>query len=101
MDYEKILAEDDAPIDLDPGVRDETFAPSCGTTIRLSAFLPKKVPSEETFHRQLATRFALVKPDFEILVQDTATQGSLPRLVSPLSIPVVESVVFSAVLPAS
>jgi hypothetical protein len=58
-------------VPLRAGVLDGTFRPSPGTTIRLSAFQPKRVPDHDTFKRQLERRFALADPDFDVTVQDT------------------------------
>ena len=38
---------------LEVGDDDQTFSPDSGTRIRLTSFLAKRVPDEETFFRQL------------------------------------------------
>ncbi len=55
----------------------------------LTSFLAKRVPDQETFLRQLAVRFTFAKPDFKILIVDTATNGAKPVKVNPLSIPLL------------
>ena len=60
IDYDKILSDDDKPVRLDLGDQDRSYSKDSGTTIRLSDFLPKRIPRSEVFHRQLAARFAFV-----------------------------------------
>jgi len=88
LDYDRILKPTDEPVPLDAGNLDGTYLPKRGTTIRLKRFSAKKVPDEVTFHRQLATRFAVAKPDFKILVEDTRNPGSKPKPVLPADIAV-------------
>ena len=92
MDYDRILSPSDEPVDLVAGELDRTYLPKRGTTIRLKSFAPKRVPDEETFHRQLATRFVFARPDFEIIVEDTRDPAAhLPKPISPVSIAIVEN----------
>ena len=70
MDYDKILADDDAPVSMDVGDKDRTYRSESGTTIRLIDFLPKRVPNRETFHRQMARRFGLPQSGFKVKVVD-------------------------------
>jgi len=87
LDYDKILSPTDEPVPLTTGELDGTFLADHGTTIRLKRFAPKKVPDEETFHRQLATRFAVAQPDFKIIVEDTRDPTKHPpKSVSPTAI---------------
>src|SRR5690348_8660519 len=79
VDFDAIVARDtDDPIDLPPGQLDLTCREKRGTSIRLSRFLPKRVPDAETFQRQLATRFAFERPDFQIEIVDTRDPQSNP-----------------------
>lgn len=71
LDFDKIIEDTDTPVPLDVGVRDKTYQPSSGTTIRLTQFLPKRVPASDTFHRQVATRFAWADPEFTVHLRDT------------------------------
>lgn len=71
LDFDQIVQDTDAPVPLKVGDRDETYSGASGTTIRLTMFLPKRVPTADTFHRQVATRFALAAPDFTIKIKDT------------------------------
>lgn len=94
MDFEKILSDTDEPIALETGPEDQTFCPSSGTTIRLSRFLPKRVPDAEVFHRQLAARFAFAQPDFRIVVEDTRNPAENPPTpVRQLSVPTLDDTV--------
>lgn len=88
MDYSRILEDTDDRARFDAGLLDRTFRNTTGTTIRLSNFLPKRVPDAETFHRQLAARFIVARPDFNIIVEDTRDPATNPpKKVDPLSIP--------------
>lgn len=69
LDFDQIVQDTDAPVPLKVGDRDETYSGASGTTIRLTMFLPKRVPTADTFHRQVATRFALAAPDFTIKIK--------------------------------
>jgi hypothetical protein len=88
MDYSRILEDTDDRARFDAGPLDRTFRDTSGTMIRLSNFLPKRVPDAETFHRQLAARFIVARPDFNITVEDTRDPATNPpKKVDPLSIP--------------
>lgn len=71
LDFKKLVAGDDESVPIDAGVRDRTFSSERGTEVRLSEFLPKRVPDDETFKRQVARRFALASDDFTIIVSDS------------------------------
>lgn len=92
MDYDRIVSPSDEPVPLDTGNLDRTYATKRGTTIRLKAFLPKRVPDEETFHRQLATRFVFARPDFRIVVEDTRYPAIYPpKEVSSVNVAIMEN----------
>lgn len=90
MDFDAILADTDEPVEFAPGPRDGQWVPESGTTIRLSRFLPKRVPDRDTFLRQLARRFAVASSDFEVAVQNAREPDSSPLLVTRLEIPKLE-----------
>ena len=91
MDYDKILADEDAPVPMDVGDLDQTYRPAAGTTVRLIDFLPKRVPNRETFHRQMAQRFGLRLPDFKVRVEDTRNpQENPPFEIGSLDIPLMD-----------
>lgn len=68
---------------------DKTWDKKRGTTITLKNFNPKRVSNKNTFHRQLAVRFGLEKPDFRIFIRDNkeknpAQEFQVGRLGIPL-----------------
>lgn len=89
MDFDKIVTDDDEAVPLDVGSEDRGWSKKSGTRIRLTSFLAKRVPDEETFLRQLAVRFTFAKPDFKIMILDAATSGAKPVKVNPLAIPLL------------
>jgi hypothetical protein len=89
MDFDKIVTDDDEAVPLEVGSDDRGWSKRTGTRIRLTSFLAKRVPDEETFLRQLAVRFTFAKPDFKIMILDTATAGAKPVKVNPLDIPLL------------
>jgi hypothetical protein len=89
MDFDKIVTDDDEAVSLEVGSEDRGWSKKAGTRIRLTSFLAKRVPDQETFLRQLAVRFTFAKPDFKILIVDTATDGAKPVKVNPLNIPLL------------
>lgn len=89
MDFDKIVRDDDDSVPLDVGSEDRKWSNKSGTRIRLTSFLAKRVPDMETFLRQLAVRFTFAKPDFKILVSNTADGKAKPVKVDPLAIPLL------------
>lgn len=89
MDFDKIVTDDDEAVPLDVGSEDRLWSRKTGTRIRLTSFLAKRVPDQETFLRQLAVRFTFAKPDFKIMIVDVATPGAAPIKVNPLDIPLL------------
>ena len=91
MDYDKILEDKDTPVAMDVGDQDQTYRSRQGTTVRLIDFLPKRVPNQETFHRQLAQRFGLSRDDFKISVEDTRNPEQIPPFeIGSLEIPLMK-----------
>ncbi|WP_445979081.1 ATP-binding protein [Stenotrophomonas muris] len=89
MDFDKIVTDDDEAVPLVVGSEDRLWSKKSGTRIRLTSFLAKRVPDQETFLRQLAVRFTFAKPDFKIMIVDVATPGAAPIKVNPLDIPLL------------
>lgn len=87
MDFDRIVTDKDDPVPLEVGADDRTWSKKRGTRIRLTSFLAKRVPDEETFLRQLAVRFTFAKPDFDIIVIDSTKSKPKPIKVNPLDIP--------------
>jgi hypothetical protein len=79
MDYENIVTPSDKPALLETGKLNKTYSDKAGTTVRLTNFLPKRVPDKESFHRQLAARFVFADPKFNIIVEDTRNPAENPR----------------------
>jgi len=88
LDFDKIVTDDETPVPLEVGDKDATYSPAPGTTVRLTQFLPKRVPDTVTFHRQLATRFALAAPDFTVHVIDTRPTPHIDTVVEQFKVPV-------------
>ena len=92
LDYDEIIQDTEKSYFPERGKNDRTFSDSPGTTIRLSSFQRKRVPSHETFLRQLARRFGAQQSDFNIVIEDTRNPAENPPTpVTSVSIPVVES----------
>ncbi|WP_419942574.1 ATP-binding protein [Candidatus Palauibacter sp.] len=92
MDYDKILVDDTEPVPMDRGVRDRTYQLTPGTTVRLLGFLPKRVPNEEIFHRQLARTFGIQQQRFRIRIEDTRNRDENPPFdVGSFEIPTMEA----------
>lgn len=91
MNYEDIVQDEDKPVTFKPGPRDGKYSATAGTTIRLTRFLPKRVPPVTQFHRQVSRRFVFAKPDFKIFIEDTRDPVANPRTeVKPFDIPLLE-----------
>ena len=92
MDYGQILAEEDGPVEMEKGELDRTYRDQPGTTVRLLSFLPKRVPDQKIFHRQLASRFGLKQPKFRIEVEDTRNPNENPPFeVGSFKFPIMEN----------
>lgn len=89
MDFEKIVNDEDDAVPLEVGREDRGWSKKPGTRIRLTSFLAKRVPDQETFLRQLAVRFTFAKPNFRILVVDSTEDGAEPVKVNPFEIPLI------------
>lgn len=91
LDFARILSEDtDEPVVLKKGDKDGHRTAEHGTTVILTGFLSKKVPSAEVFMRQLERRFALADPDFKVLVNDTRDPDASTLTMRSFQIPIVE-----------
>lgn len=89
MDFDEIVADVDTDVALQPGSDDGKFSAKSGTRIRLTSFLAKRVPDQETFLRQLAVRFTFARPDFQIRVIDSQDSAKKPLKVKHLDIPLL------------
>ena len=91
LDFDKIVQDEEAPVPLEVGDKDGTYSSTPGTTVRLMEFLPKRVPDSITFHRQLATRFALAAPDFAIHLVDTRPEPNVESVVEQFKVPLQDA----------
>lgn len=91
LDFDDIIGEDtDKPVKLDKGDLDRTYQPKSGTTITLTDFLAKRVPTQAVFMRQLERRFALAAPDFTVCVVDTRQPDSDPLTMATFAVETME-----------
>lgn len=92
MEYDEIIKDTSDNYYPVAGLKHKTYSKKRGTIIRLSEFLSKRVPDQETFLRQLARRFGTMPNDFSIIVEDTRNpQQNPPTEVKPTDIPIVDS----------
>jgi hypothetical protein len=89
MDFDRIVSDADDAVPLEVGPDDRKWSKKSGTRIRLTHFLAKRVPDQETFLRQLAIRFTFARPDFRIFVVDIAKGKAAAVQVSALDIPLL------------
>lgn len=95
LNFDEIVRDEDTPVPLAAGSEDGTYRPSSGTTVRLTQFLPKRVPDWETFHRQLSRRFGLRGDDFSVTIADTRAGSShAPKKVEPFKVPTMAGTEF-------
>lgn len=87
LDFDSIVQDTDEAVLLETGQMDGIFQMQAGTTVRLTSFLPKRVPDSETFHRQLATRFALSAEDFAVYLRNTRVSPPQDSAVEECDIP--------------
>lgn len=71
MDRNEILKDTDETYTLANGCFDGTLRPKSGTTVILRKFAFRKVPDHKVFVRQLAQRFGIAGPSWEITTHDT------------------------------
>ena len=67
-----------------PGAQDGTLSPARGTKIRMRKFDHRRVPAIEDFDRQIAQRFGVKTPNWEVVLRDsqkTATADGGTRIV--------------------
>lgn len=73
LEFDKLVQDVETDVPIESGPDDKTWSDTRGTTVTLRHFLPKRVPAQDVFVRQVARRFALTKDDFKITVYDTET----------------------------
>ena len=89
LDYDGIVALDDEPDDrYKPvvGHRDESYSPESGTQIILKGFNYRRVPDINVLGRQLAQRFGIRSPDWQVQLMDNRKSDPLPQTVGDFDI---------------
>ena len=86
MCYNDIIQDTDTEYNPEVGDQDGTMSPSRGTRITLSDFFAKRVPDMDTLKRQLARKFSLNMPDFQISIVDSETGESDKLLETDIEI---------------
>ena len=76
MCYDDIIEDTDAEYNPKAGDQDGAVSEKRGTRITMSDFFPKRVPDMDTLKRQLARKFSLGLPDFQISLVDAETGES-------------------------
>ena len=84
LDYDGIVALGDEPDERykpTVGDRDESLSEKSGTQIILKNFNYRKVPEIGILGRQLAQRFGIKSPDWQVQLTDNTKSGSSPETV--------------------
>ena len=66
-----MMQDSDEPYTPTPGCVERKLRPARGTTIRMSKFDHRRVPKIEDFDRQLARRFGVKAPNWELVLRDS------------------------------
>ncbi|MFJ8253269.1 ATP-binding protein [Streptomyces sp. NPDC094466] len=81
MHLDDMLSASDSEYQPEVGPQEGTFAPEAGTTITLSNFYRRKIPTGKQLHHQLAARFGIRRDDWCIKVTNSKPDaGALPGL---------------------
>ena len=95
LDYDGIVAlHDDEPDErYKPAVgdRDESYSPKSGTRIILKDFNYRGVPDINVLGRQLAQRFGIRSPDWQVQLMDNTESNRLPQTVGDFDIETMPS----------
>jgi len=89
LDYDGIVALGNEPDErYKPiiGERDNTFSQASGTRIILKRFNYRKVPDIGVLGRQLAQRFGIRSPDWEVQLRDNTRCDASPQVVGAFNI---------------
>lgn len=79
LDRKRILTNTTDAYEPDVGKLDGIVRPNTGTTLKLSVFDHRKVPSIEEFERQLSQRFGVESTKWKIILTDALTTDSDPN----------------------
>lgn len=94
LDYDGIVALGDEPDErYEPtvGEKDDSLSPESGTRIILKDFNYRKVPDICVLGRQLAQRFGIRSPDWEVQLIDNTQCDAAPRVVGDFNIDTMEN----------
>ena len=94
LDYDRIVKVGDEPDARYPptvGTKDDSLSPESGTRIILKDFNYRKVPDIEVLSRQLAQRFGISSPDWEVELIDNTKCDAEPQIVGEFSIDTMEN----------
>lgn len=93
LDRGKILKDTDYDYEPDVGPLDGIVRPDTGTMLRLTVFTRRKVPDADTLDRQMAQRFGVASPNWQISLIDSemnAQDTDRSRNVGEFSVPKME-----------
>jgi len=94
LDYDGIVALGDEPDErYEPtvGEQDDSLSPESGTRIILKSFNYRKVPDVGVLGRQLAQRFGIRSPDWEVELLDNTQCDAAPQVVGDFNIDTMEN----------
>ena len=94
LDYDGIVALGDEPDErYEPtaGEHDDSLSPESGTRIILKRFNYRKVPDWGVLGRQLAQRFGIRSPDWEVRLIDNTQSDAEPQAVGNFNIDTMEN----------
>ena len=89
LDYDGIVALGDEPDERYPpyvGDLDESYSPESGTRILLKNFNYRKVPNADVLGRQLAQRFGIRSPNWQVQLVDNTESDPSPQTVGDFEI---------------
>ena len=92
LDYDDIVAVGDEPDERykpKRGLFDDSLSHERGTTIELSNFNYRRVPTLEVLDRQIAQRFGIRSQDWEVLLEDNTAANPEPRVVGEFDVEVM------------
>ena len=94
LDYDGIVELGDEPDErYEPtaGAQDDSLSPESGTRIILKRFNYRKVPDSGVLDRQLAQRFGIKSPDWEVQLVDNTQCDAVPQVVGDFNIDTMDN----------
>lgn len=74
LNRKDIMCDDSNDYAPTPGSLDQTYSPTTGTTIKLSMFDNRRVPTIRNFERQLSQRFGIKSDNWKIILKDNSPE---------------------------